>query len=225
MDSMAQLSCRSCSARIEPANVNVAADTALCVRCGSAFRFSELLGVPDRGPGNISDPPTGAGYQTTPGGFEAYAILRSWYALLGIPAATMATAFATGLLPEETMPVAARLLSGLIALAVWAYVGAGLFGRIAIRRDGSSGTIRTGWGRIGWTQRFEWDSIASATEAIAKGGFTFEMQPGAVIVLLMRPGVALRHIRFGSTLNDERRWFLLAAIRRELIRSAAVRRS
>lgn len=197
----------------------------MCVRCGSAFRFSELLGVPDRGPGNISDPPAGAGYQSAPGGFEAWAILRSWYAFLGIPGAAMATAFAAGLLPEPAMPLAARLLSGSIALAVWAYVGAMVFGKIAIRREGSSGTVRTGWGRIGWTQHFQWDSVDSATEAIAKGGFTFEMQPGAVIVLLMRPGVALRHIRFGSTLNDERRWFLLAAIRRELIRSAAVRRS
>ncbi len=160
-----------------------------------------------------------------PGGFEAYAVLRSWHAFLGIPAAAMATAFATGLLPEPTMPLAARLLSGSIAIAVWAYVGAMVFGKIAIRREGSSGTVRTGWGRIGWIQRFDWDSIDSATEAIAKGGFTFEMQPGAVIVLLMRPGVAFRHIRFGSTITDERRWFLLAAIRRELLRSAGRRRS
>lgn len=214
---MGQLNCQSCSALIEAANINVAADTALCARCGSAFRFSELLGVPDSGPGNIADPPPGAAYQTTPGGFEAWAALRSWYVLLAIPGAAMATAMATGLLPgDDSIPLPASVFASLIAIAGWAIVGALAFGRVTIRREGSSATISMGWGLAAWTKQFEWNSIASATEAISKGGFAFEMQPGAVIVLTMRPGIASRHIRFGSTLSDERRWFLLAVIRREL---------
>src|SRR5579871_4901914 len=68
-----------CGKSLPPADIDVAADTALCRHCGCAFSFSELIGTAAVEL-DLTNPPDGVSFQRTPGAFVASATTRSWMA-------------------------------------------------------------------------------------------------------------------------------------------------
>src|SRR6185295_16079131 len=151
--------CPRCSSPLSADDINVAADTALCRKCGSAFSLSELLHYGRDF--NIVDPPRGVSYQEASGGFIVTATTRSWAALFVVPFAgycILAFGGPFGALIREAefsqtqllfvLPFVICVLGMLVTTLMWS------IGVVKVRRDGDDGAVFTGIGPFGWARRF-----------------------------------------------------------------------
>jgi hypothetical protein len=100
-----------------------------------------------------------------------------------------------------------------IALAV------SLLGHVSVRVGPDGGRAFTGIGPIGWPRRFDPAAVESVT--VGKTAWQTNGQNQPTIVIARRPGGPLR---FGSMLRDDRRAWLVAAMRRALAERAGRRR-
>src|SRR5581483_3482061 len=77
-------SCSRCGSPLPAADINVAADVALCRQCGAAGRFSELVQNKFHSL-HLAYPPSGTSFQVVRGGFSAHATTRSAQAWFLVP--------------------------------------------------------------------------------------------------------------------------------------------
>jgi hypothetical protein len=89
----------------------------------------------------------------------------------------------------------------LIGLAMFLGVITSLVGRIEVMLNGDDGVIRSGFGPINWTRRFE----ASKVKKVAKGITSYQTNGRSKPLIQID---ADRTIKFGSMLPDERRTWM-----------------
>jgi hypothetical protein len=207
--------CPQCHAEIPLADVNVSADIALCRNCSRTFSFADLVEDESTAAIDLSRPPKGIWFERQGDRYELGASLRSRVALFLVPftlfwgGGSMTGIYGSQIFKGKFDPkmslfgipflIGTVVLVSLCALTV--------FGKLVIRGFGNEATLFVGVGFVGWTRRFRWNEIQSVRESMSRW-----QQNGRNLPLIELNGA--RPIRFGSQLTDERRAFMIAALRK-----------
>lgn len=208
--------CPKCRVEIPLDDVNVAANIALCRRCEESFAFSELLEEQEAGPVDLNQPPKGAWFRRTPGGFEVGSTTRSAAALFLVPfMCVWSGASLGGIYGSQIMKGKFELGQSLFGIPF--LLGTLLFGSIAVmavvgkivvRVDGKNGEVFTGVGPIGWRRKFQRDDVTGVRRSQRRGS---KGQVSDQITIEGR-----KTINFGAGMKTERMTFMLAALRQWL---------
>jgi len=146
------------------------------------------------------DPPNGTSYTPTAGGFIATASFRTRFHLVAAAISVIAT-----------IALGFPMVEGMLLLIFWA---APLIGYIRLKRDGDDFEIFTGAGPIGIRRRCCWSKLRDSHVAAPSWIQRFGAGGGGGPPLMVLDGT--RWIKFGGLLPEERRYFLLRAIRNSL---------
>lgn len=207
--------CPQCRTPIAMDDVNVATDIALCRRCGRTFALSDLVGSPSDAGVDLNTPPAGTWFEHLPDGFRAGAPTRSWLALFLIPFTCVWSGISlSGIYGRQLESGNFDLHASLFGLPfligtlfLLGYDAMIVAGKVEVRRQGDTFTVFTGVGPLGWTRNYTWSDFASIREETR--GYARRRR-----TLLILDGK--RRATFGTLLSEERRYFLLSALRQML---------
>jgi hypothetical protein len=210
--------CPLCRSAIAMDDINVATDIALCRRCGKTFSFSELVGGSTRAVSDLMAPPNGAWFEQLADGFRAGATTRSWMALFVVPFTCLWSGMSlsgiygkqitSGQFDPTSSLFGLPFLLGSVVLV--GYCAMTVAGKVEVSQRGEGLAVFTGIGWLGWTSNYMWSDFSSVREDRGRSGFNWNRQ-GVTIVLEGR-----RRAAFGTMLNEERRYFVLSALRQKL---------
>jgi hypothetical protein len=226
-----KVSCPKCHGEVPAADINVAKDVAFCPRCQEAFALSTLVAAAEAGPEvDPGNPPPGCRLEPLPNGFAISASARSgaaffftffalfWNSIVSVfVVITLAnviqhgfsqSAFDNAPFPGfEFIFLTPFVLVGLVMTGVALTT---MFGKVVVTVAGNAAAIFTGVGRLGWTRRFAWSDIDSATEEY-DASTRVNNQPVRRIVLDGK-----RQIKFATLLNEDRRRYVASVLRQVL---------
>ncbi len=209
------MTCPSCRSAIALDDVNVSTDLALCRTCAKSFRYSEVVGDSSQSV-SLDAPPAGAWFEQLPDGFRVGATTRSWQALFLIPFTCAWSGMSmygiywrqiashrfdpTGSLLGFPFFLGTCVLVSLCALNV--------AGKVTVTRHADRLSIFIGVGWLGWTRNYSWSDFRSIREDLAGSAWNNWNRQGRVIIL-----EGARRATFGSVWSEDRRYFVLSAIR------------
>ena len=211
-----QISCPDCLVAIKAEQINIKNDLAFCELCNKAFKISEnieLTSAKEPSPKKALICPNGAWRIEEFDGPIIGASTRSFIAFFLVPFMLVWSGFSIGgiygyqiaqgefniLLSLFGLPfLAGSLLFGSMTLMT-------IFGKVEIR-DSFEPCIFVGIGPFGWKKTFTWQGITSIEE---KKEYSRKGGPSYAIVIS-----GSKRIKFGSMLNDERRYFILESLKR-----------
>lgn len=234
--------CPQCSRPIPGDDVNVDEGVAYCRACNSVSRLSEILAAERAGPAaDPGSPPPGCGVhgdgvQTilhasarSAGGFlGALFVAGFWNGIVSVfvlLALGSTLRHMLGSTPSwfpspmagasgPSMPVGMTVFLWVfltpfitIGLVMIGVVCLNAAGRLEVRIRGERGVVFLGCGPIGWTRRFD----ALSVRSVKLGETTWRENDRTKPVIVLTTDAAT--IRFGSTLTEARRSWLLAATR------------
>jgi len=226
-----KISCPKCRAEIATSDINVGTDVALCRVCGNTFRLSEVLSngnpilssllssfAPPSGPVDLNSPPAGAWYEPAGDGFTAGATTRSWLALFLVPftcvwaGGSMFGIYGTQIIKGHFSLAPSLfgipfLIGSIFLVSVCAMSVAG---RVTVSVHGDRLAVFTGVGPFGLTRIANLSEFKSAREDWGFGSMNSNRQSRVIRL------EGSRAMAFGSALNTERRYFLLAAVQSAL---------
>lgn len=210
-----QLTCPNCHREIPTEDVNVEKDIALCRACNQTFSFAELLREGSGPAVDLMRPPKGVWFRQDMRGFELGATTRSAAAFFLVPFMCAWSGLSLGGIYGKQIHSGkfnlAMSLFGLPFLIGTIFLIAMTFmticGKMVVSVQGDQGKLFTGIGPIGRTRRFKWSSIKSVTD---NANFYSNGRPQVSIVL---QGDDDARLRFGSGLNEDRRYFMMNALR------------
>jgi hypothetical protein len=235
--------CTQCGKVIPSDQINVANDLAFCRPCNAVFKLSEL--ADDGGIGTALDlnrPPHGVWYRSEGRSHVIGATHRSWGAALGTLAVSL---FWNGIVSIFVLLATAGTLSHLgvqvplwfpapkmngspmtvgMLLFLWLFltpfiligltmIGAFLLalgGRTEVTIHNAQGSVFTGIGPLGYRRRFDASGVRQVRLKDKQGQ---DGQSQTEIVIEPHEG---KLIKFGSSLPEERRQFIAAALRQAL---------
>lgn len=210
--------CPLCRSAIAMDDINVATDIALCRRCGKTFSLSELVGSSTIATPDLASPPNGAWFENTGDGIRVGATTRSWMALFLIPftcvwsgmslSGIYGTQISSGRFDPTSSLFGLPFLLGSVVLI--GYCAMTIAGKVEVSQRGESLAVFTGVGWLGWTRRYSCSDFSSAREDSRRNGWNWNHQ-GVLIVLEGK-----RRAAFGTMLTEERRYFVLSALRQML---------
>ncbi|HEV7280033.1 MAG TPA: hypothetical protein VGN57_07445 [Pirellulaceae bacterium] len=210
-----EIVCPECDRPFAASDMNATKDVAVCPECDEAFSVSglaadqkELVEEFDLGrlPAGVAFEQTRLGWRLTStarssDGFFLVPFALFWYGL-GLPSLY---AYVTSGEYDWNQNVGV-LLFCMAALVVMYLALLTTIGRLAVSVERGEGNVVVGVGFIRWTRRFDWNTVRKVQEEpVAPGHDTF------AIVL-----IGQQSLRFGSMLTDERRRFLVQALRKLL---------
>ncbi len=208
--------CPKCESPIPASRLNAVTDIAICDACDEAFDLSTLIvkGV-DEG-FRIDEPPPGASFEETGVGWRLTASTRSAIAFFLVPFMMVWSGFSLGgiygtqiaagefnlLLSLFGIPfVLGTLVFGSLALMTSC-------GHIVVTTQYEEGTVFSGIGLFGRTQRFDWAKVSRIEE---QHGIGKRSQTTNVLL------VGDKRIEcFGGLLTSERRYYVVQALRMKL---------
>lgn len=210
-----KLRCPACERPLPPEQINVRTDLALCAACGELSRVSEISEDDDFSPDSENLAPPSGAWQRRGIDHQVYgATTRHASAFMLVPftlvwgggslGGIFGTAIAKGSLSPMLFLFALPFLVGTLALSTFAALA--VAGKVEFRLRGRQGEVFTGVGPIGWRRRFDLAEIERIGEEPARSS-----HPGSrgwCIVLSGR-----ERLRFGLGLREDRRHFLLHALR------------
>lgn len=208
------MKCPQCNSTIATENINIQANIAKCTSCGNVFRASEGIDTSDS-KFNIAQPPNGAWYEQQPNGVIFGATTRSAVAFFLIPFVCIWSGLSlSGLYGSQIANQEFSLFQSLFGLPF--LIGTiflvntilmSIFGKVEINANREGGTIFTGIGPIGKKQKFLWREISSVNNGISKPWFQRNDQEAIVIE-------GASSYTFGTGLNEERRYYILNALKK-----------
>jgi hypothetical protein len=212
-------SCPSCRATIGMDDINVSTDLALCRVCGKTFSFSAIAGGSAAEGPDLAAPPAGAWFEQLPDGFRVGASTRSWMALFLVPFACVWSGISlTGIYGKQItsgqLDIGSSIFGLPFLIGTFFLVGMCLMtvaGKTEITRSGDRLSLFSGVGPIGWTRNYQWSDFSNVREDSRRNGINWNRQ-GQIAVLLE----GKRRAAFGSMWNEERRYFVLSALRKML---------
>jgi len=165
-----KLVCPECKSDVPRTDVDMSSETAFCWHCQKNFACKDWIESALVTPESLQHPPIGAAYEQSPDGFKVVVSTGSYRWLFFLPAACfwskLAYLFTWALLhPKSIEPGAGWVLIPVLTLfyllgaALWGGALMPIFGKVAIRVDGDSGSIFTGIGVLGWRRRFNWRGV------------------------------------------------------------------
>ena len=209
------VSCNHCGMPLRHVAIDVTANTAQCGFCGTLYAVTDFIRLDF----DLEDPPAGTAFLHTADAFSASAGTRPKGVWLKLPVLAL---FAASLLSKYVLhsasPDIPALLNyafeaiGVIFVLLLAISSAmDVAGRVVVQRNGDDGSVFEGVGTLGWTRRFQWSALQSVVETV-DSSWLYARRPPRVIALNFSTGPR-KHLRFGTLLSNERRWFLLALLR------------
>jgi hypothetical protein len=208
--------CPLCRSAIGLEDINVSTDIALCRSCGKTFQFSEISGGGAASVPDLATPPAGAWFEQIPGGFRVGGSTRSWLALFIVPfTCVWAGGSLSGIYGKQILSghfdvttsmfglpflIGSIFLIGLCAMTV--------AGKVEVAQNGDRLSVFIGVGWLGWTRNYLASDFSSVREDRGLTGFNFNQR--AMVVVLE----GKRRAAFGSMLSEERRYFVLSALRK-----------
>ena len=211
-----RVDCPRCRRPVSTDNLNVSQDTALCRNCDEVFRLSTVL--PDSGETasrvDLGAPPSGAWFERSFDGFRVGGSTRSLAALFIVPFFLVWSGVSLGgisgpLFRGEDVKTFTLLFGIPFILGSVLLGGLALqltLGRVELVIDRNKGRMFTGVGPIGFIRRFGWDQID-----LVRQDLNMQSSAGMGSHSLVLEGA--RRIRFGGFLSDERRYFMLGALK------------
>jgi len=219
------IKCPACGRTIPLEDVNVSTDLALCRACDKSFRFSDLVDDSSRGGApNLSSPPSGAWFEQTPEGFSTGATTHSWYAVFIVPftcvwaGGSLSGIYGKQILSGKFDPASSFfglpfLIGSLFLLCLCAMTVAR---KISVTKSGNELLIFTGVGPIGWTRHYPWSDFTTVREDLMRSNYRMTWSGlGRAIALEGK-----RKVSFGSMWSENRRYFVLSAMR-EMLRTSS----
>ncbi len=209
--------CPSCKSTIGVEDINVSTDLALCRACGKTFRFSEIVDGSQRTGPDLASPPSGAWFEQLPGGFTIGATTRSWMAAFLIPFTCAWSGISMfGIYGSQFISGHLNFAASLFGLpfligTCFLLCGCALTvaGKTVITRNADRLSVFNGVGWLGLTRNYAWSDFRTAREDFATGSYNFSAGGrGRTIALEGK-----RRITFGSMLTNDRRYFVLCALR------------
>jgi hypothetical protein len=237
--------CTKCRRAIPSGDINVAQDVAYCRDCNLSHRLSQLTHDFEIDASlDLQHPPRGAWYVNNGGGIAIGATNRSlgmaigalFFALFwnGIVSVFVVLAIAGTLrnlhLPTPVWFPAPKLngddmspgmttflwlfLTPFIAVGLLVTGGCltGLFGRTEVRLENMRATVFTGVGSLGWKRTFDASQVKDVRLYERRND---EGRNSVSILVETRAG---KQVKLGSMLTNERRQFVLGALRRNLLK-------
>jgi hypothetical protein len=212
--------CPTCSRELPLADINIQTDTALCRTCGNLFAPSSLTRGEVVSRVELMHPPAGVSVERTGGETIISASTRSPLAIFFVPFMLVWSGLSLGGIygsqiyqgrfdPMQSL-FGIPFLLGSVFLGSYALMT--LLGRVVVRISGGEGSIFTGIGPMGWQRRFRAADILRVEEQLSR--FRSGSQNLHAIALEGK-----QRMVFGSLLNDERRYFVLSALRQILLHS------
>ena len=199
-------------------DINVSKDIVFCRQCSNTFSFAELTSDQTALDVDVSQPPGGAWVKNQGLDSEVGATTRSWVALILVPFALVwsggslggiyGTQIAKGQFELGQSLFGIPFLIGSLVLVPIALMT--IFGKVVVRRSGDQGSVFIGFGLIGWTRRFRWSEIRAVRSTLS----TWQ-QNGRNMPLIELQGS--KPIRFGSQLSENRRNFMIAVLKRQML--------
>lgn len=212
------LLCPLCHCTIAKDDINVSTDLAMCRACGETLSFSELVGVSVRAAPDLAAPPAGAWFEHISGGFRLGASTRSWMGAFYIPftcvwsggslSGIYGKQFASGHFDPSTslfgLPflIGTFFLIGMCAMTV--------AGKVELSQTEDRLSVFTGIGMVGWSRTYAWSDFSTVREDASRGFNRNRMGQTAIVL------EGKRRLAFGSLLSENRRYFVLSALRKML---------
>ena len=208
--------CPTCSAMFPIADINIAENIALCRKCGKVSKVSELVDQ-SYNPDLLRQPPKGAWMTPSMNGVSIGASTRSAIAFFLVPFMLVWSGGALGgIYGTQIMKGEFNLMMSLFGLPFlagsvlfWAITLMAIAGKVEVTIRGKLGTVFVGVGTIGWKRPFRLDEVQSITEEVTETRSRKHGRSTTHKILLDGP----KPLRFGSGLSEERRQFIIQALR------------
>lgn len=212
------MNCPECNAVVLAENINVVTDVGKCQNCNLVFVVSENLNNHKDG-FEINNPPKGAWIKNEIDHLVIGASTRSPIAFFFVPfgliwsGGSLGGIYGSQILKQKFEPLfflfGIPFLLGSIFL--WSQILMTIWGKVELTLDSKGGKILTGVGKYGYERYFTWDEVSTISEGVSQ--FNSIGNKG---VKLMFEGI--RRISFGTGLNEERRFYLLKALKIILVK-------
>ncbi|WP_445710061.1 hypothetical protein [Flavobacterium sp.] len=208
------MKCPKCDSEIKAENINIQSDIAQCVTCNTVFKISEYIDTTSDDHFNINDKPKGTWVKTNFNTTIIGATTRSPIAFFLVPfmlvwsggslGGIYGTQIASGEFDLFQFLFGIPFLIG--SIVFWSFALMAIWGKVEVTLDNRGGKVFTGIGNIGINKSFLWTGISKIKEV--QTNFRYPGSRGSSLVFEGK-----KRISFGSGLKEERRYFLLRAIR------------
>lgn len=213
------MKCPKCSTEIIYENINVMTDVGICQSCKHVFKISESLNASTNDGFEIENPPKGAWIRRELDQVVIGATTRSFIAFFLVPfmlvwsGGSLGGIYGTQIMAGEFDPFMSLFgIPFLIgSIIFWSIALMAIAGKVELTLDREGGSVFTGVGKIGLTQRFSWDEITN----IREDGSNYRYPGGNGVKIQME---GKKRLSFGTGLNDSRRYYLLRALKSILIK-------
>lgn len=215
------MKCPKCSTTVLTQNINFQAGIAKCTHCKTIFKVSENLSDGTYETFDINTPPSGVSFRrdaditiisaTTRSGsaifFAFFTFLFSYPVFEGIvdPKSFEREHSATHSYIDLLLFI---LMCIIVSVYFCRATLMAIFGKLALTLDRQGGKIFIGIGKIGFTQRFMWNEISSIDEQIVYTGASDNLITKEIAIK------GKKAITFGSGLSDDRRYYILHALKK-----------
>lgn len=208
------MKCPKCDSEIKAENINIQSDIAQCVTCNTVFKISEYIDTTSDDHFNINDKPRGTWVKTnfnttiigatthSPIAFFLVPLMLVWFG--GSLGGIYGTQIASGEFDLFQFLFGIPFLIG--SIVFWSFALMAIWGKVEVTLDNRGGKVFTGIGNIGINKSFLWTDISKIKEV--QTNFRYPGSRGSSLVFEGK-----KRISFGSGLKEERRYFLLRAIR------------
>lgn len=208
------MKCPKCNSSILNENINIQDNIAKCIRCENVFKASEGLDTSDS-KFQINQPPHGAWYEPQPNEVIVGATTRSAAALYLIPFTCVWAGFSLGSIYGSQIANHEFSLSDSLfgipfligTLFMLRMILMSVFGKVEIHANREGGVIFTGIGSIGRKTEFLWRDISNIHNGTTRP--IFQRYDQEAIVMEGKSSIT-----FGESLNDERQYYILNALRK-----------
>ena len=218
--------CPKCHRDIPGDQLNVAANVARCVGCNEVFPLAALVDGSEQALAEIdlNRPPSGVFYLPRTNGMELSVSTRTGFAWFFVPftllwgGGSLAGIYGSQLY-EGRFDLTRSLfgipfLLGTVALTIGTLLTT--IGRTTVRVEGDDGSVSTGFGPFRYRRRFDFGSVTAITQQ--RSGIESNNR-SLFEVVIQGP----RPVKFGAMLREERRSFVVVALR-QLLRDRSRRR-
>lgn len=240
--------CPNCGKIIPPEDVNVGTDVAFCRRCNTTNRLSDLsFGLAIDKNVDVQNPPEGAWRRTEGGAVVIGATNRSpgtavglllmslfWNGIVSVFVVLAISStlslmhvpipawFPAPKMNNSSMGLGTTLflwlfLSPFIAIGLAMILGflSSVAGKCEVSIESSQGVVFTGLGAVGFRKRFQTPEVKDVRIEQSQWNSDGRQQKKTNIIIENKSG---KTIKFGSMFTAERRSFVAAALRREVVK-------
>ena len=212
-----EVRCPKCNRLLDSEDVNVGTDTAFCRDCDEAFALSKLVHREKAAAVDLNQPPKGTWFEKTFDGFIAGSTTRHPVAFILVPFMCVWSGGALGgIYGSQIATGEYSIILSLFGLPFvlgsvlfWSLALMAVCGKVTVTVDSHEGVVFTGVGSLGRRKRFNWFNMTAVREEASQMN-----RPGSRGSCVILEGK--ERIKFGSGVRDDRRYFLLQALRKML---------